>query len=152
LIYRKALAPAVRIQSQTMRYLISLLALLGVVVSYLALRVHYSTDTQPCSINEKWDCGIVNHSPFAEVAHIPVAEIGMAGYVVLAGLALMRKRQFAAAAAVLGLAFSLYLTHIEKDVLTVWCLYCVISLGIIFIITLLSVGWAVAGWRRARTA
>ena len=42
-----------------------------------------------------------------------------------------------------GLGFSLYLTHIEKDVLQVWCLYCVGSLGIIAIITLLSLGWAI---------
>ena len=50
-----------------MRYLIALLAVAGMVVSYLALRVHYSTESAPCSINEKWDCGIVNHSPYAEI-------------------------------------------------------------------------------------
>jgi vitamin-K-epoxide reductase (warfarin-sensitive) len=130
-----------------MRYVIAVLALAGAVVSSLALHVHYSTDTQPCSINEKWDCGIVNHSPFAEVAHIPVATIGIAGYLVMAGLALARRRWMLAGAALVGLGFSLYLTHIEKDVLQVWCLYCVGSLGIISIITLLSVMWAVA-WRR----
>ena len=132
-----------------MRYLIALLALAGVVVSTLALRIHYSTDTQPCSINEKWDCGIVNHSPFAEVAHVPVAAIGIAGYLVLAGLSLARRRWLVVAAAVVGLGFSLYLTHIEKDVLQVWCLYCVTSLGIISAITLLSLGWAALARRRA---
>lgn len=125
-----------------MRYLIALLALAGVVVSSLALHVHYSTETQPCSINEKWDCGIVNHSPYAEVAHVPVATIGIAGYVVLAYLALARRRWMLAIAAVVGLGFSLYLTHIEKDVLMVWCLYCVGSLAIITTMTLLSLGWA----------
>jgi uncharacterized membrane protein len=133
-----------------MRYLIALLALAGVVVATLALRIHYSTDTQPCSINEKWDCGIVNHSPFAELAHVPVAAIGIAGYVVIAGLALARRRWLAAAAAVLGFGFSLYLTHIEKDVLQVWCLYCVASLGIISAITLLSLGWALLSRRAGR--
>ena len=128
-----------------MRYLIALLALAGAVVSTMALRIHYSTETQPCSINEKWDCGIVNHSPFAEVAHVPVAAIGIAGYLVLAGLALARRRRLVAAAAIAGLGFSLYLTHIEKDVLQVWCLYCVTSLGIISAITVLSLGWAVLG-------
>ena len=128
-----------------MRYMIALLALAGLLVAWLALRVHYSTDTQPCSINEKWDCGIVNHSPFAVIAHVPVAAIGMAGYVVLAGLSLARRRRLTAGAAVLGLAFSLYLTHIERDVLQVWCLYCVISLGMISLITLLSVPWALMG-------
>ena len=131
-----------------MRYLIALLALAGVVVATLALRIHYSTDTQPCSINEKWDCGIVNHSPFAEVAHVPVAAIGIVGYLVIAGLSLARRRTLVAAAAVLGLGFSLYLTHIEKDVLQVWCLYCVTSLGIISVITLLSVLWVVIARKR----
>jgi hypothetical protein len=56
-----------------MRYFIAVLALAGVVVSALALHVHFCTDPQPCSINERWDCGVVNHSPFAEIAHIPVA-------------------------------------------------------------------------------
>jgi uncharacterized membrane protein len=106
--------------------------------------VHYSNDAEPCSINEKWDCGIVNHSPFAEVAHIPVAAIGIAGYLALAGLALVRQRAIALSAALVGLGFALYLTHIERDVLMVYCLYCVISLGIIALVTLLSLGWVVA--------
>jgi uncharacterized membrane protein len=126
-----------------MRYLITFLALAGVVVSALALRVHYSTDAEPCSINAKWDCGIVNHSPFAEIFHIPVAAIGIAGYLALAGLALARRRAIALSAALIGLGFALYLTHIERDVLMVYCLYCVISLGIITLVTLLSLGWVV---------
>jgi len=126
-----------------MRYIIAFIALAGLAVSWLALRVHYSTETQPCSINEKWDCGIVNHSPYAEFAHIPTAAIGIGGYILIAGLALARRRWPLAAAAVIGIGFSLYLTHIEKDVLQVWCLYCVISLGMISAITLLSVLWAV---------
>ena len=85
-----------QIQSFSMRFLIALLALAGGVVSYMALRVHYSTETQPCSINEKWDCGIVNHSPFAVIGPVPVAAIGIAGYVVLAGLALARRRRLIA--------------------------------------------------------
>ena len=93
-----------------MRYILALFALAGVAVSWMALRVHYSTETQPCSINEKWDCGIVNHSPYAEVAHVPVAAIGIAGYVVIAILALVRRRRLLAGATVIGLAFSLYLT------------------------------------------
>jgi uncharacterized membrane protein len=133
-----------------MRYLIALLALAGAVVASLALRIHYSTETQPCSINEKWDCGIVNHSPFAEVAHVPVAAIGIAGYLVIAGLSLARRRWLVVASAVVGLGFSLYLTHIEKDVLQVWCLYCVTSLGIISAITMLSLGWAAVAGRAGR--
>src|SRR5208283_4544016 len=132
------------IELKTMRYLIALLALAGIVVSALALGVHYSTDTQPCSINERWDCGIVNHSRFAEIAHVPVAAIGIAGYLALAWLALARRRTLLFFASIAALGFSLYLTHVERDILTVWCLYCVISQGIIAFVTLLSLGWLAA--------
>jgi uncharacterized membrane protein len=127
-----------------MRYLIALFAFAGVVVSSLALQVHYSTGTEPCSINEKWDCGIVNHSSFAVIGHIPVAAIGIGGYLVLALLALLRRRNLLFAAALPGLGFALYLSHIERDILQVWCLYCVISLGIIALLTLLSLAWLVS--------
>jgi len=124
-----------------MRFLIALLALAGVVVSSLALRVHYSNETEPCSINEKWDCGIVNHSPYAAIGPVPVAAIGIAGYLGLTALALMRRKRLVLAAALLGLGFSLYLTRIEKYVLLVWCVYCVTSLGIIALISLLGAVW-----------
>jgi uncharacterized membrane protein len=125
-----------------MRYAIALLALAGALVATLALRVHYSTGTEPCSINEKWDCGIVNHSPFAKIAHIPVAAIGIAGYLTLAGLALAGRSRWLAGLATTGLGFSLYLTYIEKYVLEVYCLYCVVSLGIITLLTVLAFWWA----------
>ncbi len=132
-----------------MRYVIALLAVVGLAVSFLALRVHYSNDVEPCDINEHWDCGVVNHSPFAMIGPVPVAAIGMAGYALLGVLALMRRSALTAGAAVVGLGFALYLTYIEKNVLMVWCLYCVISQGIILLLTLLSLGWVWAGRRRA---
>jgi vitamin-K-epoxide reductase (warfarin-sensitive) len=130
-----------------MRYLIGFLALFGVVVASLALHVHYSTEMQPCSINEKWDCGIVNHSPYAVIGPVPVAAIGMAGYAAMLVLALARRKRLVLLAALIGLGFSLYLTHIEKDVLLVWCVFCVTSLGIISLITLFSLGWTFLGKR-----
>jgi vitamin-K-epoxide reductase (warfarin-sensitive) len=133
-----------------MRYLVALLALLGVVVASLALHVHYSTETEPCSINEKWDCGIVNHSPYAVIGPVPVAAIGIAGYAAILVLALARRKKLVLAAALAAVAFSLYLTHIEKDVLLVWCVYCVTSLGIISLITLAALGWQFMG--KAKTA
>ncbi len=144
-----------------MRWLIALLAIAGVVAASLALREHYRTEASPCSINEKWDCGTVNKSPYAVIGglvphqeqigvpaekrsglarlgDIPVADVGIAGYILLALLALAKRWRLLVAAAVPALAFSLYLTHIEKDKLEVWCIYCVISLGIISLLTLLS--------------
>jgi uncharacterized membrane protein len=124
-----------------MRYLIGLLAVAGIIVSSLALQVHYSTGTEPCSINEKWDCGIVNHSSYAVVYGVPVAAIGIAGYLALALASFLRRRGLVVLFALVGMGFALYLSHVEKDILEVWCLYCVISQGIIALILLLSVGW-----------
>ena len=135
-----------------MRYVIAILALAGVVVSGLALQVHYSTATEPCDINAHWDCGIVNHSPFAVIAHVPVAAIGIAGYLSLAWLGLARRRKLLAIAAIVGLGFSLYLTHIERSILEVWCLYCVISQGIIAVLTILALAWSFADRKSARSA
>ena len=127
-----------------MRYLIAVLALVGVVVSTLALHVHYTNDPQPCSINEKWDCGVVNHSPFAEILHVPVAAIGILGYLAIGGLALMRQRYLVLLMALVGLGFALRLTSIEEFALGVWCLYCVISQVVIALIVLLGLGWFTA--------
>ena len=123
-----------------MRFLLAFIALLGFIASGLALREHYRTDTSPCSINEKWDCGIVNHSPFAMLAGVPVALIGMAGYVVMGALALRRSYRLLLAMALIGLAFSLYLAHVEAHILGVWCVYCVASLAVISLLSLLSFG------------
>jgi uncharacterized membrane protein len=135
-----------------MRYVIAILAVASAVVSGLALQVHYSTVTEPCSINERWDCGVVNHSPFAVVDRIPVAALGIAGYIALAALALARQRMILLLAAFIGFDFALWLTSIEHFVLQVWCLYCVISQGIIALILLLSLGWLVVEYLRLRRA
>jgi uncharacterized membrane protein len=131
-----------------MRVLLAVLSALGIIVSSLALRVHYTTDTQPCDINAHWDCGVVNHSRFAVVHGIPVALIGILGYALLVILAAFGLRKLLLVSAVLGLCYALYLTHIEHDLLQVWCLYCVCSQGIIALITLLGAGWVAFGRRR----
>lgn len=137
-----------------MRWVLVILCLVGMTAATLALREHYrDAGDSPCSINEKWDCGIVNHSPFAVFLGIPVAVIGMAGYFFLGALAFKKAYRLMLLALLPGLAFSLYLAHIEKDVLGVWCIYCAISLGVISVLTLLDLGTVVAlsmrGSRRA---
>ena len=123
-----------------MRFFLAFIALLGFIAAGLALREHYRTDASPCSINERWDCGIVNHSPFAVMGGVPVAAIGMAGYVLMGALALRRTYRLLLVLALGGLAFSIYLSHIEAHILGVWCVYCVASLAAICLLTLLTFG------------
>jgi vitamin-K-epoxide reductase (warfarin-sensitive) len=127
-----------------MRYVLLVLAALGIAASSLALREHYRTDVSPCSINDRWDCGIVNHSPYAVVWGVPVADIGIVGYSLLGVLAIRRSYRLLLAVSLVALGFALYLAHIERDVLGVWCIYCVISLGVISLMTLLALGAVVA--------
>jgi vitamin-K-epoxide reductase (warfarin-sensitive) len=123
-----------------MRWLLIVLAVVGIVASSLALREHYRTDISPCSINERWDCGIVNHSPYAMLFGIPVAVIGITGYLLLGVLAFMRAYRVMLVAAMGGLGFALHLARIESVILGVWCIYCAISLGVISLLSLLVLG------------
>ena len=136
-----------------MRWVLVILAIFGIVVSALALREHYRTDASPCSINERWDCGIVNHSPYAMLWGVPVAVIGMAGYLLLGLLALRRAYAWMLPFVTVAFAFAIHLADVESMVLEVWCVYCVISLGIITLLTLLVIGTVIAdSMRRARQA
>jgi vitamin-K-epoxide reductase (warfarin-sensitive) len=133
-----------------MKHTLTILAALGIIVSALALREHYRTEgDSPCSINERWDCGIVNHSPYAVLRGVPVAALGIIGYLLMAALSWRRAYQLLLIVAATGLGFSLYLAQIEARVLGVWCIYCVISLGDISLITLLALGITLMSLRRA---
>jgi vitamin-K-epoxide reductase (warfarin-sensitive) len=129
-----------------MRYLIAVLALAGLIVSSFALREHYRTTPAPCDINSRWDCGAVNHSPFAViggivqqlrgqdmspspsgVAAIPVAVFGIAGYLAIGALALARRWRLVLVLATVAVAFSAYLTYIEAHLLETYCIWCVSS-------------------------
>jgi vitamin-K-epoxide reductase (warfarin-sensitive) len=161
-----------------MRWIIAFLALAGMVAAILARKEHYRTEgASPCSVNERWDCGAVNKSRFASmggvfdkltnrntipsddakprfeaIREIPVADVGIAGYILLGLLALMKRWRLLAAAAILAFAFSCYLAYIEKYILEKWCIYCVISLGMITAIMLLSLIALGMDWRRSRRA
>ena len=133
-----------------MRYILLILAILGAVDSALALKVHYDTGTEPCSINAHWDCGIVNHSSFAVVGPVPVAAIGILGYLAIGGLAFVRMRFLTFLSASLGFLFAFRLSMIEQYGLGVWCLYCAISQALIALILVLALGWFTAEYLALR--
>lgn len=134
--------------------LLVLLALAGVVVSTMALKEHWSNEPSPCKINDIWDCGAVNKSPYAVFLGVPVAGIGAVGYALLGMLAGRNRFTIVlnAVAAVGAFCFALRLTYIEWKVLLTWCLYCVTSQCIIFVLMILAIIQAVVEFRRPRTA
>ncbi len=141
-----------------MKYVFLVLTLIGITASALALREKYRPyGDSPCSINDRWDCGIVNHSPYAVLPRgsehgIPVAVIGIVGYLLLGTLAFFRRYGLMLILCVPALAFALYLANIEEHVLGVWCLYCAISLGTISLLTLLLLITVLVNSLRRKTA
>jgi vitamin-K-epoxide reductase (warfarin-sensitive) len=131
---------------KSLTFLTVVLCLAGVVVSSLVLREHYNTEPSPCSINDVWDCGTVNHSQYAVLHGIPVAMIGIAGYALLGVLA-GRFPWTTAVFALAGLIFSLRLSWMEWKVLQTWCIYCVSSQIIIAIVFLMAL---TAAWLSRR--
>src|SRR6266567_4145256 len=127
-----------------MKYLVALLAVAGIVVSVMALRVHYMDPAlaPPCAVTEKFDCGAVNHSP--------VAALGIVGYALIAVLALMGRWWLVFEAAQIGFLFAAFLSYIEAYVLEKWCIYCLWSQGIVTAILLVTVGILVVRWRKGR--
>ncbi len=136
-----------------MKYLIALLAVVGIIVSTMALRVHYMDPAQapPCAVTEKFDCGAVNHSRFAVFpprtfdedpkagSHIPIAMFGILGYAVIGVLALMSRWWLLFEVTQIAFLFAAFLSYIEAYVLQKWCIYCLWSQGIITAILLLSI-------------
>ncbi len=120
------------------------LALAGALVSSVSLYHHYGTSaTSYCDIGENFNCDIVNRSTYSTVAGVPVALIGVAGYLAVLALAsVFRDRDETPATLAIGslggLGFALYLTYIEGFVLSAWCILCLSSLVLILSITVLS--------------
>lgn len=123
---------------------IAILAVAGAIVSSVSLYHHYGTSqTSFCDFGENFNCDIVNRSVYSSVFGIPVALIGIAGYVALLALATLYRAQartpaLLLIASTLGLGFTFYLTYIEAFVLGAWCILCLSSLALILLITFLS--------------
>ncbi len=134
---------------------ISLVALAGAAVSSISLYHHFATSTTSfCNFSESFNCDLVNRSTYSTVLGVPVALIGILGYLLIFALATIYRDKAETPIMLLiastgGLGFALYLTYIEKFVLGAWCFLCLTSLTLIFSAAVLS-GVAVAKVPRRR--
>lgn len=124
--------------------LIAILSFAGIVDSSISLQRHYAKSaTTYCDFSQKFSCDIVNRSEYSEIAGIPVAGVGVAGYTALLVLSTWRRSRpesplWLLAASLAGLAFVLYLTYIEAYQLMTWCILCLVSLALISLISVLA--------------
>jgi uncharacterized membrane protein len=141
--------PAVSVRARRICLAIALLAAAGIAVSSVSLYHHYGKDkTTYCDLGESFNCDIVNRSTYSVVLGVPVALVGILGYLSLLALATLYRSKaetpsLLLLASLAGLAFALYLTYIEGFVLATWCVLCLSSLAAILGIAVLSC-WLVA--------
>src|SRR5579863_7631006 len=116
---------------------IAFVALGGAGISSVSLYHHFSkSKTSFCDINEVFNCDLVNRSTYSTVLGVPVALIGILGYLLILSLATVYREKAETPVMLLvvsaaGLGFALYLTYIEAHVLGAWCILCLNSLTLI---------------------
>lgn len=104
------------------------LAVAGAGVAAYLTWVHYADVSPICATGG--GCETVQKSSYSELAGVPVALLGLGGYLaILATLFLPGEatRLWAAALALVGAGFSLYLTYLELFVIDAICQWCVAS-------------------------
>jgi uncharacterized membrane protein len=104
------------------------LAVLGVLVAGYLVYVHYAGVEPVCNIAH--GCHKVQTSAYAKLAGVPVALLGLIGYVVILGALVVRgetARMIAALTALIGFGFSMYLTYRELFTIDAICQWCVAS-------------------------
>lgn len=110
------------------RRALAVVAAAGLAVAAYLTVTHAAGAAPVCSTSR--GCEVVANSPYSSIAGIPVAAVGIAGYLVLLSCAAARgdfARFAGLAAALIGVAFSGYLTYLELFVIDAVCQWCIAS-------------------------
>jgi uncharacterized membrane protein len=121
------------------------LAVLGIGIAGYLVYVHYADVNPICNIAH--GCHKVQTSAYAKLAGVPVALLGLFGYIIILGALIVDGeigRMIAGLTALVGFGFSMYLTYRELFTIDAICQWCV---GSAILMTGLAV---VCTWRLLR--
>jgi len=107
----------------------AVLAAAGVLIAGYLTWVHYA-ELEPFCVGGGGGCERVQASEYAELAGIPVAVLGLGGYVAILGSLFVpgdAGRFAGALLALIGFGFSAYLTYLELFEIDAICQWCVAS-------------------------
>lgn len=141
-----------RIEKDWQVKIIQLLSVVGIVIAYFLYLYHEGSLIGVCTPSSWDDCGQVSGpgAPYASVGPIPVALIGMIGYIAIFGLTWLRDwlplldeyvPELMLGMTGLAFLFSLWLTVLEIFVIHAVCRYCVISAIIVTVMFVLSISY-----------
>jgi len=131
--------------------LVAVFAAFGIADSaYLAWQWYASANAPWCDLNAYFSCSRVRESPYAALAGVPTAWIGVAGFAILLGIAILGLRadvlgpwkpeQWIRGFAIVGAALGVGLTVLEIAVIDAICILCVfgflLDLAILWAVTL----------------
>jgi len=135
------------VSERRLRLLAAVLALAGIAVATYLTWVHYE-GIKPFCVAGGGGCERVQTSDYADLAGVPVALIGLIGYVsILASLLIPRDLgRFAGAfLGLVGFGFSVYLTYLELFVIDAICQWCVASALLMTLLMIVLVARAARG-------
>ena len=127
-------------RGRRLEYAIAALAVIGLGVSGYLTYVHYAGLHPLCLASG--GCEQVQSSHYAKLFGVPVALLGVCGYVLILGSLLVRGELGRAAGALVGLVgfgFSAYLTYLELFRIHAVCQWCVASAVLMTAIAALAV-------------
>ena len=104
------------------------LTLLGAGIAGYLVYTRYAHAQILCNISH--GCETVQHSKYAKLGGVPVALLGLAGYLAILATLFVRTeaaRLAGAAFALVGFGFSAWLTYLEANRIHAWCQWCVAS-------------------------
>jgi len=122
------------------------LAVLGMLVSIYMTIYKLTSNNNMCL--GSGDCASVNASVYSEVSSIPVAVVGVGGYLTITALLLLENRfgflktngtMVVFGLALVGFLFTLYLIYVEIALIHALCPFCVTSQVTMTILFILSI-------------
>ena len=116
------------------------LTLLGAGIAGYLVYTRYAHAQILCNISH--GCETVQHSKYAKLGGVPVALLGLAGYLAILATLFVRTeaaRLAGAAFALVGFGFSAWLTYLEANRIHAWCQWCVASAIVMTALAVLTV-------------
>jgi uncharacterized membrane protein len=122
---------------------IGIICVIGIAIAGYLVYIHYAKLSPLClgGHHGQSSCETVQSSAYSKLSGVPVAVLGLAGYIVILLSLLIRGelgRAFGFGVALIGCGFSMYLTYRELFTIHAICEWCVSSAVLMTILMILT--------------